>query len=123
MKLKVSSKLGSLIEIMQKFLARKNGSVKQVVVKNEGNLRRPIDGVSEELNKRKSISFDETEKRNILEELALVQNQLERAHVVFNFQTNLDLIESSIYYIEALESKYSYLLKKAKEMRLNCVLK
>lgn len=123
MKLKVSSKLGSLIEVMQKFLARKNGSVKQVGVKNEGNLRRPIDGVSEELNKRKSRSFDETEKRNILEELALVQNQLERAHVVFNFQTNLDLIESSIYYIEALESKYSYLLKKAKEMRLNCVLK
>ena len=63
-------------------------------------------------------SFGEIEKKKILEDLALVQSKLEQAYVVFNLQTNIDLIESAIYYIESLESRYRYLIKQARKMQL-----
>ncbi len=71
-----------------------------------------------------SAHFDEEQNNNLLlEELDLVQNQLAQAHVVFNSQTNVDLIESSIYYIDSLETKYNYLIKEARKRQLKCVLK
>ena len=75
-------------------------------------------------NGNKQIESDANLKKAndlILEELAFVQNQLECANVVFNAQTNLDLIESSIYHIDSLEKKYNYLLKEARRRQLKNV--
>ena len=47
-------------------------------------------------------------------EIAKVQDQLIQAQLLFDTQTNLDLIESCIYQIEALEVKYNYLIKEAR---------
>ena len=53
----------------------------------------------------------------ILLELAEVKNQLEHAQLLFNSQTNLDLIDSFIYQIDSLEAKYNYLIKEARKKR------
>ncbi len=60
--------------------------------------------------KKNSVSNNE-----ILIELAEVKNQLEHAQLLFNLQTDLDLIESCIYQIDSLEAKYNYLLKEARK--------
>ena len=60
--------------------------------------------------KKNSVSNNE-----ILMELAEVKNQLEHAQLLFNLQTDLDLIESCIYQIDSLEAKYNYLLKEARK--------
>ena len=52
--------------------------------------------------KKNSVSNNE-----ILMELAEVKNQLEHAQLLFNLQTDLDLIESFIYQIDSLEAKYN----------------
>lgn len=51
----------------------------------------------------------------ILLELEEVKNQLEHAQLLFNSQTNLDLIDSCIYQIDSLEAKYNYLIKEARK--------
>ncbi len=51
----------------------------------------------------------------ILLELAEVKDQLEHAQLLFNSQTNLDLIDSCIYQIDSLEAKYNYLIKEARK--------
>ena len=51
----------------------------------------------------------------ILLELAEVKNQLEHAQLLFNSQTNLDLIDSCIYQIDSLEAKYNYLIKESRK--------
>ena len=60
--------------------------------------------------KKNSVSNNE-----ILMELAEVKNQLEHAQLLFNLQTDLDLIESCLYQIDSLEAKYNYLLKEARK--------
>ena len=60
--------------------------------------------------KKSSVS-----NNKILIELAEVKNQLEHAQLLFNLQTDLDLIESCIYQIDSLEAKYNYLLKEARK--------
>ena len=112
--LKISDKLSVLVALLQKFLSKKQDEAKVVENGNIEETKQFVDFYGE---------FNELEKRTILEELALVQDKLEQAHVMFNFQTNFDLIESSIYYIESLESKYNYLIKRARELRLKCALK
>lgn len=115
--MKISSKLNGLFAPLQKFLFKKQSGSSFDGAKIVGDLKQKL-GFYEELS-----NFDEVEKRNILEELLSVQSQLERAHVIFNFQTNIDLIESSIYYIESLESKYNYLIKRARELQIRRALK
>lgn len=115
--MKISDRLNGFLLMVQKFLPKKQSASKLVDCRKVEELKKPADFCNELTN------FDEIEKKKILEDLALVQSKLEHAHVVFNFQTNIDLIESSIYYIESLESKYSYLIKQARKMQLKCALK
>lgn len=118
--MKISEKLNGLFIIMQKILPKRQNTFKVVDYSNEKDVEsfKQVSDFCENLS-----CFSEIEKQNILEELALVQNKLERAHVIFNFQTDIDLIESLIYYIESLESRYNYLIKRAREMHLKCALK
>ena len=51
----------------------------------------------------------------ILIELEEVKTQLEHAQLLFDSQTNLDLIDACIYQIDSLEAKYNYLIKEARK--------
>lgn len=75
--------------------------------------------IKEKVNNAVSIIRDRIFKKNkndnsILMEIAKVQDQLVHAQLLFDTQTNLDLIESCIYQIESLEVKYNYLIKEAR---------
>ncbi len=100
--MKLREKLSNLFLVLQRFLMKKQENFK--------------------VNKLNELNVLES-NQNLLEELDQVQNQLQLAHVIFNFQTNIDLVASSIYYIDALETKYNYLIKEARKRQLRCALK
>ena len=58
-------------------------------------------------NEQENVDYDE-----ILCELINIKDQLKHAYCVFNLQSDLDLAESSIFFIKSLEIKYNYLIKK-----------
>lgn len=60
--------------------------------------------------KKKPLLPDE-----LLMEIADTQRALDTAYSVFENVLDHDLIDSSIYNINAMQEKYKYLLKKAKE--------
>ena len=55
----------------------------------------------------------------MIQELNNVKNELENAENIFNFTTDSDLLDSSIYKLEALNAKYRKLLKEIKSYRNN----
>lgn len=59
-----------------------------------------------------------TEGQAILDAIHRIQIQLECAHSSFRDATDAALIDSYIYEIIALQKKYEYFLKAAKEMGL-----
>ncbi len=59
-----------------------------------------------------------TEGEEILEAIRQIQLRLECAHKSFEDATDEALIDSYIYEIIALQKKYEYFLKTAKEMGL-----
>ena len=58
----------------------------------------------------------ENDIESIKKILRETEEQLNRAHTRFDFLVDEDLIESQIYEIRALKARYSYYLKKAKEL-------
>ena len=52
----------------------------------------------------------------IKREIKNVKSQIESAETRFEFESEPDLVESSIYEIKSLNAKYRYLLKAAKEL-------
>jgi hypothetical protein len=69
--------------------------------------------------KRRS-SAAENEERNILfQELAKTRIALRQAYIGFNNTDDPDLIESYVFEINALQSRYSYSLRRAKESDIN----
>lgn len=54
---------------------------------------------------------------NIKKELRSTEDSLNRAQIRFDYLVDDDLIESQIYEIRALKARYSYYLKKAKELK------
>ena len=69
-------------------------------------------------NKEQTSSADRTE---IMTELRAVICELNRAYVNFNAALEPDLIESCIYEINSLQSRYAWLLKSARECGLTDV--
>ncbi len=57
---------------------------------------------------------------DVVFELKRLKSELDRAYNEFQNLTDSDLLESCIYEIQALRSKYSYLLKQAKESGMQC---
>jgi hypothetical protein len=72
------------------------------------------------MGKRKQMKIRIAEKKdeltNLYEELSDTKLLLSRAYTVFNYSTDKELIEASIYEISSLQSKYSYLLRAIKEI-------
>ena len=56
---------------------------------------------------------------DVIEEINTVKEQLRNVQNRFDLYTDFDLTESCIYEMEALEARYRYLIKKAKNRNVN----
>ena len=66
---------------------------------------------------RKRLSAPEQEERQaLLEGLDRTKVLIQQAYACFNRESNPDLIESYVFEINALQSRYSYLLKRVREL-------
>ena len=65
------------------------------------------------LGLRKGVKDNKRDK--ILEEIKLVKSQLHNASTRFDLESDSDLVEATIYEMEALKAKYRHLLKLAKQ--------
>lgn len=67
------------------------------------------------LNRKKA---DDEECINLLDEIQEISRALERAYERFELQSDSDLVEATIYEIEALKARYRYMLALAKQQNL-----
>lgn len=68
------------------------------------------------LARRRRESQMEEERRELLEGMAETRRQLNQAYRGFNSHSDPDLIESYVYEINALQSRYSYLVRRVKDL-------
>lgn len=61
-------------------------------------------------------SEQEAERRELRECLAQTRVLIHQAYTAFNGTSDSDLIESYVFEINALQSRYSYLLRRIKEL-------
>ena len=66
--------------------------------------------------RRRRESERERERRALLESLAQTRTLIAQAYSGFNTANDADLIESYVFEINALQSRYSYLLRRVKEL-------
>lgn len=66
------------------------------------------------LNRKKA----DEDSINLLDEIQDVSRALERAYERFELQSDSDLVEATIYEIEALKARYRYMLALAKQQNL-----
>lgn len=65
------------------------------------------------------INAQISNKDKLLQEIKLIKAQLQNASTHFELESDSDLIESTIYEIEALKARYRYLVKSAKVVEIN----
>lgn len=61
-------------------------------------------------------SYTQTEKNNILEDIAKTKYALEIAYSGFDYVTEPDLIDSYIYQVNAVLKRYKYLIEEAAKL-------
>lgn len=61
-------------------------------------------------------SEEKEARRQLLESLAQTRLLIHQAYIAFNNTDDSDLIESYVFEINALQSRYSYLLRQVKEL-------
>ena len=66
--------------------------------------------------RRRRESEQERERRALLESLAQTRTLIAQAYSGFNTAHDADLIESYVFEINALQSRYSYLPRRVKEL-------
>lgn len=59
---------------------------------------------------------DGEERRALLDSLENTRTQIRQAYAGFNSTSDSDLIESYVFEIKALQARYSYLLRRVKEL-------
>jgi hypothetical protein len=59
-------------------------------------------------------------KMELLTELKNIKKKIDAANSRFDYQFNMDLIDSTIYELQSLDMQYRYLLKSAKEQGIRC---
>ena len=67
------------------------------------------------LRKRRERAED-TVRRSLLEGLGQTRSLIAQAYASFNTAKDPDLIESYVFEINALQARYSYLLRRVKEL-------
>ena len=65
---------------------------------------------------RRGAAKREEERRELLASLASTRTQINQAYGAFNTASDSDLIESYVFEINALQSRYNYLLRRVKEL-------
>jgi len=68
------------------------------------------------LLRKKADSPEQQERRELLEGLDRTKVLIHQAYSCFNRESDPDLIESYVFEINALQSRYSYLLKRVREL-------
>ena len=68
------------------------------------------------LFRRRSDSAQEVERRELVASLAHTRTLINQAYGGFNTVSDSDLIESYVFEIKALQSRYDYLLRRVKEL-------
>ena len=68
------------------------------------------------LSRRRPSAALEAERRELLAALASTRTQIQQAYGGFNTVCDSDLIESYVFEIKALQSRYDYLLRRVKEL-------
>lgn len=66
--------------------------------------------------RRRLPTPEQEERRALLEGLERTKVLLHQAYACFNRESDPDLIESYVFEINALQSRYSYLLKRVREL-------
>ncbi len=64
--------------------------------------------------RRRTISAEEEERQQLLEGMAQTRALLNQAYADFNAQSDPDLVDSCVFTINALRSRYSYLVRQVK---------
>ena len=65
----------------------------------------------------------QAERRELLESMADTRRLLAQAYQGFNAHSDPDLVESYVYEINALESRYSYLVRRMKDLEAREVVR
>lgn len=68
------------------------------------------------LFRRRIVSPVDEERAQLLEGVAQTRVLLNRAYSEFNIHSDPDLVESCVYEINALRSRYSYLVRRVKTL-------
>ncbi len=72
--------------------------------------------------RKRPDSPEQQERRVLLEGLNKTRELIDQAYACFNQESDPDLIESYVFEINALQSRYSYLLRRVREMEQTPVL-
>lgn len=71
---------------------------------------------------RRKDSPEQQERQELLEGLDRTKVLINQAYSCFNRESDPDLIESYVFEINALQSRYSYLLRRVREIERESVL-
>ena len=66
--------------------------------------------------RRKAAGQREEERRQLMEGMKQTRDQLNYAYAQFNIYSDPDLVDACVYEINALESRYSYLVRRMKDL-------
>lgn len=72
--------------------------------------------MAEAVKTRRRSDPNEAERRELREFMARTRVEINRAYADFDFHTDPDLVDSCVYEINALQSRYSYLLRRLKAL-------
>ena len=67
-------------------------------------------------HRKKGASTAGQERQELLDGLTRTKILIDQAYACFNRESDLDLIESYVFEINALQSRYSYLLRRVREL-------
>lgn len=68
------------------------------------------------VGKRRGKNPRQEERRSLMEGVAQTRVLLNQAYAQFNLHSDPDLVESCVYEINALRSRYSYLVRQVKRL-------
>lgn len=75
--------------------------------------------MTEELKRarrRKAVQAEEEERRQLMEGMARTRVELNQAYAQFNAHSDPDLVDSCVFTINALRSRYSYFVRQMKQL-------
>lgn len=64
--------------------------------------------------RRRMEPVEDDERRQLMEGMARTRMELDQAYAQFNAHSDPDLVDSCVYTINALRSRYSYFIRKMK---------